>query len=55
MDMERIDLDAFINNIKKAYHIILQFDHTPEQFFSIVRSKNHSLDHPNEEVEHLKE
>ena len=45
MDLERIDLEAFINNIKKCYNIILSMDYSPEDFFQTIREKNASLDH----------
>ena len=43
MDYDPIPLDKFKLNMKFYYPIIIELDHTPEEFFKIAREKNEAL------------
>ena len=43
MDLEMIQISKFILNMKFYYSIILELDHSPEEFFEIARKKNEAL------------
>lgn len=50
MNLERIKVEVFINNIKKYYQIIIDTGYTCDDFFYIAREKNQKLEDVQDEA-----